>query len=259
MFGIWRKRKTRVIDHWYVHVYDYQTSTSEFYGAVERALEERQVPQMEISRILFYEGEFTTPKREYLRMRRERLVMDFCAAPFGTSWFFSCRFAEIRLTLRVWELLLLLLLCGLGWWTFSGVFGFFWGSVALGANVVAVALILNALAATGNDDFDSVLIKAPVVGALYELFLRRNHSYFREDTRIMYITLVDSILRSCVTEWLKNDGIENPAFVNNPHPMSPTGIFDRVIEAVGARIKQFLLWGIDAAERTGHRALDKLV
>ena len=95
MFGIWKSKKTEVLKHWYVLHLDFDTITSEFYQAIEYDLKARELTGLEISRIEYAEGGLLSAKREYLRMRRERLVFDVCAAPFGTSWFFSCRFAEI--------------------------------------------------------------------------------------------------------------------------------------------------------------------
>ncbi len=52
----------------------------------------------------FAEGGTLLSKREYLRMTHEQLVFDICAAPFGTAYFFSCRFAQIPAVVQPWEL-----------------------------------------------------------------------------------------------------------------------------------------------------------
>src|ERR1039458_10075681 len=128
MFGLFEKSKADVIDHWYALIPGFNSSTKEFYEAVEKELKERQVPGLEIFHVDFAEGGALSNKREYLRMTRERLVFDICAAQFGTAYFFSCRFAEIPAVVKLGEFLLLLIgLCAVGFWglvIFSKVLGF---------------------------------------------------------------------------------------------------------------------------------------
>src|SRR5882724_1705190 len=94
MFGF-KSKQADVLEHWYIPVPNFTTSPQEFYTAIERELKEQQVPGLEICRVEFSEGSILSEKRTYLRMVRERLVFDVCASPFGTNYFYSCRFAEI--------------------------------------------------------------------------------------------------------------------------------------------------------------------
>ena len=109
MFGLFGKKKADVIEHWYALIPGFNTSTKEFYAAIEKELKDRQVPGLEIFYVDFAEGGVLSNKREYLRMTRERLVFDICAAPFGTAFFFSCRFAEIPAAIKLWQLLVVML------------------------------------------------------------------------------------------------------------------------------------------------------
>src|SRR5436305_60720 len=112
MFNFLKPKKVEVLNHWYVLAPSFKTSTREFYGDVEKELKDRQVPGLEMSRVEFSEGGMLSDKREYLRMTRERLVFDVCGAPFGTAYFFSCRFAEIPAVIHLWQLLVLLIGAG---------------------------------------------------------------------------------------------------------------------------------------------------
>src|ERR1700694_3829827 len=107
MFGLFARKKADVLSHWYSLVPGFAATTKDFYEAVETELKERQVPGLEIFRVEFAEGGLLSGSREYLRMARERLVFDVCAAPFATSYFFSCRFAEIPAVVQLWQLLVL--------------------------------------------------------------------------------------------------------------------------------------------------------
>ena len=88
MFNFFKK-KADVLNHWIAFADGFQTSPSEFYDTLAKDLAARQVPQMELSRIELPEGGLLSEKRIYLRMVRERLVFDVCAAPFGSGFFFS--------------------------------------------------------------------------------------------------------------------------------------------------------------------------
>src|ERR1035438_6432882 len=115
MFAIFRSKKADVLSHWYTLVPGFNTSSQEFYGSVEEDLKARQVPGLEMSRVDFSEGGILSDKRTYLRMTRERLVFDVCAAPFGVNYFFSCRFAELPAIVELWQLVTLVMVlsfCG---------------------------------------------------------------------------------------------------------------------------------------------------
>ena len=82
-------KPTEVLDHWPMLIENFQFSPQEFYARVEKALADRQIPQIELSRVDWKEGGSFSARREYLRVTRERLVFDVCAAPFGTGFFVS--------------------------------------------------------------------------------------------------------------------------------------------------------------------------
>src|SRR5688572_16224054 len=96
--------KEEVHQHWYSPVDNFQYATADFYQRIESELAARKVPGLEISRVEFSEGGPLSVKREYLRLKRERFVFDICAAPFGTSYFFSFRLVELPLGIKPLEL-----------------------------------------------------------------------------------------------------------------------------------------------------------
>jgi hypothetical protein len=72
-----------VYSHW-CHLFpNISSPPSEFYGLLEKALDERKIPKTAISRVYHKEGSLLSAKREYLRMNFDRLVFDVCGAPFG--------------------------------------------------------------------------------------------------------------------------------------------------------------------------------
>jgi hypothetical protein len=199
MFGIWKRKKTEVLKHWYVLFDNFETVTSEFYQAIEQDLEKRELGGLEISRIEYDEGGLLSAKREYLRMRRERLVFDVCAAPFGTTWFFSYRYALIPATIHLWEVIVLLLALTSIVWFYTSLFGFVLGCVLFGASIFSLLLMMKNTVALGMRDLDAALFQIPVVGVFYERFLREE-TYYLEDTRIAYYNIVDQIVRARIDE-----------------------------------------------------------
>ncbi|MEI8233302.1 MAG: hypothetical protein WCH57_01305 [Verrucomicrobiota bacterium] len=214
MFGIWKRKKPEVFTHWYALVPNFESSTADFYAAVEKELADAKVPGLEISREEFAEGGLLSFKREYLRMRRERLVFDICSAPFGTGWFFSWRFAEIPFVLRFWEVLVLLSLLAGSVLLYVYVFGPVIGGIVFGVTALALLVFLNNALALGLHDLDAVLLRIPVLGACYEAFLRKE-SYYREDTRLMYCDLVERIVKDKVEEFTAAKGVKLVDFKSN--------------------------------------------
>ena len=74
-------KASTVLFHWHHPLENFQTSTMEFYAAVEQALAPKLIPDYSTSRVDWREGGVLSARREYLRVKRGKLVI--CAAPFG--------------------------------------------------------------------------------------------------------------------------------------------------------------------------------
>ena len=184
MFGFFKK-PADVIDHWYTLVPSFNSSIKEFYEGIEKELKTREVPGLEIFHVDFAEGGVLSQKREYLRMTRERLVFDICAAPFGTAYFFSCRFAQIPAAIKLWQLVVVLI--G-GFMTVALAFkflGLILGAIVLIASFLLLIYTLRNAVAMGLKDLDASLIKSPIVGPIYENWFRKE-TYYRHDSRAIW-------------------------------------------------------------------------
>jgi len=219
MLGFFRKTRPLVHDHWYALIPDFKISTAEFYDSVDSELHRREIPDLEVCRIPFPEGSILSLRREYLRIQRERLLFEICAAPFGTSWFFSCRFSEFPLRFRLLHVLLLLV-AGFGvWLAYSYVFGMFWGPVVMATSLLGLIFLLKRVVPMGLFDLDHRILHLPILGPLYEIFLRPN-TYFREDTRLMYCDLVGQIVRAKIEEFAGRSDIRNVEFKKDDQILS---------------------------------------
>lgn len=150
-------------------------------------------------------------KRLYLRLRRERLVFDICSAPFGKTWFFSYRFSQIPITMMLWELLFVLAVIGAIVSGYVFLFGLFWGGIIIGLTLLGLALLLRNTTSFGWYGLDDFLLRLPIFGAVYEVLLRKE-TYYREDTRLMYVTLMRDIIERHVEQITGAAGIKQARF-----------------------------------------------
>lgn len=206
---------TDIISHWPKLIENLQFSSQEFYSRVEKALEDRQIPNLKVSRVDWKEGGMFSARREYLRLQRERLVFDICAASFGTSFFVSLWFGQKPLKLAG---LLLLALAIIAVWIVGNVepwLGVYWYSrryfnlepiqvnLILLAALMIVALVILIRCAK---DLDAALIGLPIIGYFYERYFRRI-TYYRIDLRCMYQTAVHTAVADVIDEISKANGI----------------------------------------------------
>lgn len=229
MFGLWKKRKPEEIRApTYALIDNFKTSSNEFYTIIETELEARNVPGLELTRLDYREGGMLSARRDYLRMRRERLTFDLCSAPFGTSWFFSYRFCEIPAPLPLFQFLLVLaLICGLAW-GYVTLFGAVWGGIIIGMTVIGFALMLRNALTLGFEDFDAWLLAVPVFGRVYEILLRRE-TFFRQDTRFMYAEMIERVIQDKIREITAAEGIERVDFMEARPDIPPA--LSRLVQA----------------------------
>ena len=207
MFDLFKSKKAEVLEHWIAFAQGFQLSSSEFYDSVERELKTMEVPGLEMGRVEFAEGSILSDKRTYLRMVRERLVFDVCAAPFGKTYFFSCRFAEIPAVIHLWQLIISLAsfsIIVVLTWRFAGLI---LGSLILLTLLALLIYTLRNAVAMGLRDLDAALIKSPVFGPIYERFFRKE-TYYRHDTRLMYLEIVSSIVKQLAEEATAQKGFK---------------------------------------------------
>jgi hypothetical protein len=206
----WKKffsPKEEVHKHWYSSLDNFEYSSNDFYLAVEKELLVRKVPGLEMSRVDLNEGGLLSNKREYLRLKRERLVFDICAAPFGSSYFFSFRFVELPLGIKPAELLVFLIGAGILFGLLAKVFGTVWGIISFLAILGGSIYVMRNAVALGLKDLDGSLLKTPVIGPLYEILFRKE-TYHRQDTRLMYLSTVNSITETLVEEVTLAKGVK---------------------------------------------------
>ena len=98
MFGLFKRKRPHVYSQWITPLLEFSSDTAKFYAAIEEGFKAWQLPELVTERIIYKDGSFLSPGREYLRVRRESLVFDIVSAKFGASWWwFSCRSSVLRI------------------------------------------------------------------------------------------------------------------------------------------------------------------
>lgn len=199
--------ETEVFEHWYSLVPSQSFSSKDFYDHIDAAIEAQKVPSLDGSRVDLSEGGALSAKREYLRFKRERLTFDICAAPVGVNYFFSYRFYVEPAVVKAWEILLsLFIFCALFYLSIRfvgliiGPFFLFMGCGYL------VWLMRNAIG-MGLRDADATLLNLPVIGPIYERYFRKD-TYYRQDVRIAYCSIVSGIVRQEVARITGEKGVK---------------------------------------------------
>ena len=152
-------------------------------------------------------GGLLSEKRLYLRMLRERLAFDMCAAPFGNSFFFSCRTVHSPPMLRLWHLAAALLFFGGVYSLLVRELGMMFANIAMVALLIAIAETFRNAVGMGLADLDNALMKIPVVGPIYENWFRKE-TYYRQDTRLVYLKIVPEIIKNVADDMTGAKGIK---------------------------------------------------
>lgn len=201
-------QKAEVFTHWGTSLAGIEFSAQEFYTKLEAAIGARAWPGVELLRVLHTEAGLLSHKREYLRVVRQRQVFDICAATFGKDYFFTLREAEIKPQVTFATLLIFLLALWMLFWLCFSWFGFFTGIINFAVLVVlGFFLMWNALR-MGLTRLDNLLLKLPAIGPVYETWFRRSTTYFQHDTRVVFLKLMDDLLKQQVDEETSAKGIK---------------------------------------------------
>jgi hypothetical protein len=194
-----KNTKGEILDHWIAFLDTFSYSPEEFYRALVAEIESRKIPSLSVSREVFSEGGLLSDRRIYLRLFRERLALYTCASPFGTGYFFSCRTVYVPALVRLWHILAALAFFSLVGALLLRPLGLVFAGIAIGTLAFACALVLRNAAASALSDLDTFLLKIPVIGTIYEDWFR-TETYWRHDTRMVYLQRIPALIRELAEE-----------------------------------------------------------
>lgn len=202
-----KRKNDEVLDHWISFVDGFNQPPQEFYTLVKQELDARKIPSMEMSEVEYAEGGLLSNKRIYMRMIRERLAFDMCAAPFGNSYFFSCRTVHSPPALRLWHIAAVLAFLWIMYALLFKYLGFLFSVIAFVALLIAIFETFRNAVAMGLNDLDNALMKIPVVGPIYENWFRKE-TYYRQDARLVYLKIVPEIVKTAAENVTAAKGVK---------------------------------------------------
>jgi hypothetical protein len=206
-------RKPQVEGHWHSLIEGFSTSSLDFYELVKSGIARRKIPDLAISEVEWKESGLGSGKRIYLRVSREGLNFDICAAPFGTGYFFSWWLAKIsRVLLDLLFIVVCLVVGFILYHTMSG--NSEGGEPSLGCAgaflapiiFLGILLALGFLVRYGNLGLEPTVFSMPITGFFYGLVFRPV-TYFNEDTAIMFRESVHHAVMEAIDQVTSAQGV----------------------------------------------------
>jgi hypothetical protein len=87
-------------------------------------------------------------------------------------------------------------------------FGLILGPVCFGLLLAFGVLLLWNVLRMGLTRLDGLLMRTPVIGPIYETWFRRSTTYFQHDTRVVFLKLMDELVKEHVDKETSEKGIE---------------------------------------------------
>jgi hypothetical protein len=197
--------KPQVEGHWHSLIEGFATSSLDFYELVKAGIAKREIPDLKISQVEWKQGGLGSGKRIYLRVSREGLNFDICAAPFGTGYFFSWWLAKIPRILLDFAVLF-----GIGFVAllFSAIFAREGCGAVIVAPVMFLVMLLGggAVIRYGDLGVEPTVLSMPITGWLYGFVFRPN-TYFNEDTAIMFRESVHHAVTEAIDQVTSAQGV----------------------------------------------------
>ena len=202
-----KNKRGDILDTWLYSAEGVSISPQDFYSSIQKRLEDQKIPSMDTSRVEFAEGGLLSNQRQYLRLMRERLAIDACAAPFGKHFFFSCRIVYVPALVRLWHIMAALLFFYLFVMVLVRLLGLEFAIIAFVSFLFAITAVFRNAGSSAFSDLDTLLLIIPVVSTIYEDWFRME-TYYRLDTRTLYQTILPNLIRAAAEEVCGEKGLK---------------------------------------------------
>lgn len=208
VFIIWLSKKPsiEILGHWICSIERLEASPMQFYASIEEAITSRNIPAINYCRTDWREAGLFSAYREYLRVIRERHVFDICGAPYGTGFFVSWWFGEMRPS-PVGPTLAAIG-AGFGFYSFAVyLFGSGTGLLVTVGGFIFVFLFIGLLLKQQPGEYwTGYALVIPIVGFLLDrLFLPP--TYYRIDSAIMFRESIRQSVNEVIDGMTKAKGL----------------------------------------------------
>jgi hypothetical protein len=119
--------------------------------------------------------------------------------------------------IRLWHILATVFFFGVTFFLLAKPLGANYAVIATVALVFAIVGVLRNAASDGGSDLDTLLLKIPVVGTIYENWFRVD-TYYREDTRNLYLQLLPQFIQGVADETCAAKGVK---LISSLQPLPP--------------------------------------
>jgi hypothetical protein len=194
-----------VLSNWSYLIENLQASPMSFFQCVEGAIHKRAIPETETSRVDYMEGGIVSAKREYLRIKRDKLIFDICAAPYGNGFFVSWWLSKPRPAISLlaiagaivgYFVLAIIVMTQAG--VLEGLFVMFFLTP-----LAFFAVLFLGVVGVISDDY---IIMLPVIGWLYQRYIK-TITYYSIDTATMFRTATHAAVLEAVDELVNSKGL----------------------------------------------------
>ncbi len=222
-------KNPQVEGHWHSLIEGFATSSLEFYELVKAGVARREIPNLKISEVEWKESGVGSGKRAYLRISREGLNFDICAAPFGTGYFFSWWLAKIKRVLL--DFLFIIVMLAVAFFMFRAFTSDNPGSegghgciAVVGGPLLLLGLLvgLGFLVRYGETGSEPTVLSMPITGFFYGLIFRPQ-TYFNEDTAIMFRESVHHAVTEAIDQVTSAQGVRGLSEEARKIPFQPGG------------------------------------
>jgi hypothetical protein len=209
------RKNLQVEGHWHSLIEGFATSSLDFYELVKAGIARREIPDLKVSQVEWKESGLGSGKRVYLRVSREGLNFDICAAPFGTGYFFSWWLARIpRILLDILFILFMLILTGAMVRAAASGEGhegqpfiqFLVQGCSFFVLTPLVLFVLGLLVRYGNLGLEPTVLSMPITGFFYGLIFRPQ-TYFNEDTALMFRESIHHAVTEAIDQVTSAQGV----------------------------------------------------
>jgi hypothetical protein len=200
---IWTQKMFRLqtrenFSYWSKLIETFEDTPIGFYAAVEENVRRRKIPGLKLTRVTMAEGNFFSPRRKYLRLRFQSLIVDVCAARHGSGDVFissqMCRINHVPLIAKSCFIIICLALLSA---FLDLAFGWQGDVVAL----VSIAATMTALkreasGATLSGLFHEVCSGVPFFGGVYQNIIRPDTQFRRDQVIAFEHAVQNAIMQS---------------------------------------------------------------
>lgn len=198
--------RSKPISYWCTLFDNCEYSPQAFYALVQQNIERRQVPDLLVNCLLLHEGTMFSKRRLYHQMRRERIVVEICAAPFGSGFFISSRLFDRRKRAFYYDYFFAFLTLILLSMPVLQRYGPIVGTVVFGTVFTLIWSIMRLATDISFAWLDDKICSVPWFGPIYESWFHPD-TYFRQDQQSMYREAVNRSVQEAVAELTTEKGI----------------------------------------------------